>query len=135
MFIRFTATVLLLLAPVARAANRTWITDVTIISPEKLDRVEKGSVLLEDGRIVRVDRGMHAKKPAGAAVVSGKGEYLIPGLIDSHVHLAAVPGASFDVAFGPAEGKPAWFSDYFKQLPRSYLYFGYTTLVDLAVVD
>lgn len=24
---------------------------------------------------------------------------------------------------------------YFKQLPRSYLYFGYTTLVDLAVVD
>src|SRR5689334_12334728 len=98
MFIRFTATLLLLLAPVARAANRTWITDVTIISPEKLDRVEKGSVLIEDGRIVRVDRGMRAKKPAGAAVVSGKGEYLIPGLIDSHVHLAAVPGASFDVA-------------------------------------
>jgi len=25
--------------------------------------------------------------------------------------------------------------EYFKQLPRSYLYFGYTTLIDLAVID
>jgi hypothetical protein len=26
-------------------------------------------------------------------------------------------------------------TEYFKQLPRSYLYFGYTTLIDLAVID
>jgi hypothetical protein len=39
------------------------------------------------------------------------------------------------VNFGPAEAKPTWIKEYFKQLPRSYLYFGYTTLVDLAVVD
>ena len=26
-------------------------------------------------------------------------------------------------------------AEYFKQLPRSYLYFGYTTLIDLAVID
>jgi hypothetical protein len=25
-------------------------------------------------------------------------------------------------------------ADYYQQLPRSYLYFGYTTLIDLAVV-
>src|SRR6202035_222795 len=40
-----------------------------------------------------------------------------------------------EVNFGPAEAKPAWIKEYFKQLRRSYLYFGYTTLVDLAVVD
>src|SRR5262245_20573342 len=94
---------LFVLAPFVHAAsNRTWITDVTVISPEKLDRVEKGSVLIDDGRIVRVERGAKAKAkaPAGAAVVSGHGEYLIPGLIDSHVHLAAVPGAPFTVSFG-----------------------------------
>src|ERR1700739_2183650 len=28
-----------------------------------------------------------------------------------------------------------WIKEYLKQLPRSYLYFGYTTLVDLAVID
>ena len=133
---RVLLVVLCLAASAAQAAsNRTWITDVTIISPEKLDHIEKGSVLIEDGRIARVERGAHAKKPAGARVVSGRGQFLIPGLIDSHVHLAAVPGASFDEDFGPAEAKPAWFGAYFRQLPRSYLYFGYTTLVDLAVID
>ena len=35
--------------------DRTWIIDVRIISPEKLDHIEKGSVLIENGRIVLVD--------------------------------------------------------------------------------
>lgn len=113
------------------AASRTWITDVTIISPENLDRIGKGSVLIENERIVSVERKKGAKKPAGATVVSGKGQFLIPGLIDSHVHLASVPGMSFD----QAESKPDMVKEYFKQLPRSYLYYGYTTVVDLAVVD
>jgi imidazolonepropionase-like amidohydrolase len=137
------AIVFALLLPVAaiaqslpkQAPERTWITDVVIISPEKLDQIEKGSVLIENGRIVRVERGKIDKKSVGATVVSGNGQFLIPGLIDSHVHLASVPGASPEVNFGPAESKPAMFKDYFKQLPRSYLYFGYTTLIDLAVID
>ena len=96
-----------------RAPERTWITDVYIISPEKLDRIEKGSVLIENGRIVRVERNKAAtrtaKKPAGARVVSGAGQFLIPGLIDSHVHLASIPGVQPEVSFGPAELKPAMY--------------------------
>ncbi len=119
----------------AQVRERTWITDVHIVSPEKLDHIDKGSVLIEDGRIVRVDRTPGVKPPAGATVVSGEGQFLIPGLIDSHVHLASIPGIRPEVNFGPAAAKPRWTADYFKQLPRSYLYFGYTTLVDLAVID
>jgi hypothetical protein len=37
--------------------------------------------------------------------------------------------------FTEPAGKPEMIEEYFKQLPRSYLYYGYTTLVDLAVVD
>jgi imidazolonepropionase-like amidohydrolase len=114
-----------------QAASRTWIADVTIISPESLDHVEKGSVLIEDGRIVRVERRQGAKPPAGVTVISGKGEYLIPGLIDSHVHLASVPGMDFD----QMRGKEEMVKAYYQQLPRSYLYYGYTTVVDLAVFD
>jgi imidazolonepropionase-like amidohydrolase len=113
----------------AQAAGRMWITDVTIISPENLDHIEKGSVLIEGGRIVRIERKKAAKKTG--ATVSGKGRFLIPGLIDSHVHLASVPGMDFT----QPGGKPEMIKEYFKQLPRSYLYYGYTTLVDLAVVD
>src|SRR6202035_77000 len=79
----------------------------------------------------RVERRRGVKKPDGATVVSGKGQFLIPGLIDSHVHLASVPGMGFDQIGGRSERIKA----YYKQLPRSYLYYGYTTVVDLAVTD
>jgi imidazolonepropionase-like amidohydrolase len=118
-----------------QTASRIWITDVTIISPENLDHIGEGNVLIEDGRIVSVERRKGTKKPAHAAVVSGKGQFLIPGLIDSHVHLASVPGMPFEMSFDRDAVKPAMVTEYFKQLPRSYLYFGYTTLIDLAVVD
>ncbi len=113
-----------------QGANKVWLTDVIIVSPESLDHIAKGSVLIEGGRIARVERNQKAKPPAGATIVSGNGQYLIPGLIDSHVHLASVPGMSLD----QSDGSQKMVQEYFKQLPRSYLYFGYTTLVDLAVL-
>lgn len=112
------------------AADGIWITDVTIVSPEKLDRVEVGDVLIERGRIVAVERGGGMRKRREATIVSGKGQFLIPGLIDSHIHLAVVPG----MMIGAVDKSPMA-DEYFKQLPRSYLYFGFTTLVDLAVID
>jgi imidazolonepropionase-like amidohydrolase len=107
--------------------NRQWITDVYIVSPENLDHIKKGNVLIENGRIARVERNHKAKPPAGATVIDGHGQYLIPGLIDSHVHLASIPGMTSDQE--SAHG--ALVNSYLKQMPRSYLYYGYTTLVDL----
>ena len=118
-----------------QTGSRIWITDVTIISPENLDHVAEGSVLIEDGRIVRIERRNGTKEGTDATVVSGKGQFLIPGLIDSHVHLASVPGMQLEMSTGSDTEKPRMVKDYFKQLPRSYLYFGYTTLVDLTAVD
>jgi hypothetical protein len=114
-----------------QALVRTWITDVTIISPERLDHVERGSVLIENDHIARVERHPGAEIPSGSTVVSGHGQYLIPGLIDSHVHLASIPGMNPD----QMTADTALVRTYLEQLPRSYLYFGYTSLVDLTVVD
>jgi imidazolonepropionase-like amidohydrolase len=119
--------------------NRQWITDVYLVSPENLDHVEKGSVLIENGRIARVERNRKAKAPAGATVVRGGGQYLIPGLIDSHVHVSSIPGIGMipdqlKINEPMAKSYPqhqTMVESYLKQLPRSYLYFGYTTLVDL----
>jgi amidohydrolase family protein len=112
------------------ASAQTWISDVTVLSPENLSQPTVGTVIIENGAIVRIDRaGTTAKPPSGATVISGKGQYLIPGLIDSHVHLAAVPGMNSD----QQAGKSQMIEAYRRQLPRSYLYYGYTTVVDLAV--
>ena len=116
------------------APRPIWITGVTIVSPENLDHLVRGSVLIENGRIARVERKASAKPPAVATVVSGDGGFLIPGLIDSHVHLASVPGVAPEMNLSPEAAHAEMIADYYKQLPRSYLYFGYTTLLDLAVV-
>ena len=110
-------------------AERTWIGNVTLVSPERVDRVEKGGVLIDDGRIVAVQRG-DVKAPGDAKVVDGGGRFLVPGLIDSHVHLALFPGTLDTDSLDPAMVRA-----YFSQLPRSYLYYGYTSLVDLIVFD
>ncbi len=112
-----------------RKTQPIWVTDVYIVSPENLDHIEKGNVLIENGRIAKVERNTAAKAPAGATIFLGNGQYLIPGLIDSHVHLASVPGMIEPYP------KQAMIQSYFDQLPRSYLYYGYTTLVDLVVTD
>ncbi|NHZ38772.1 amidohydrolase family protein [Massilia aquatica] len=121
----------LMLCTPAFGADKTWIANVKLVSPERLDRIETGSVLIEGGRIARVERGPSRPAPAGASVVDGKGYYLTPGLIDSHVHLHVVPGMSMEQgASGDSLARA-----YFLQLPRSFLYYGFTTVIDLAVSD
>ncbi|GGI56716.1 hypothetical protein GCM10011444_10250 [Winogradskyella haliclonae] len=56
-----------------------------------------------------------------------KGKYIIPGLIDSHVHLANIPGLNFK----QRKNNPELVSVYFEQLPKSFLYYGFTALIDL----
>jgi imidazolonepropionase-like amidohydrolase len=129
----FCITLVLTASPLAasdssKPAKQVWITDAFIVSPESLDHIAKGSVLIENGRVARIERN-RPRISRGSTVIPGNGQYLIPGLIDSHVHLANVPGMSFD----QSQNTPEMVREYFRQLPRSYLYFGYTTLVDLAV--
>jgi imidazolonepropionase-like amidohydrolase len=130
------------LSQTSQNANRVWISNVFIVSPENLDHIEKGSVLIEDGRIAKIEpnqseHGPEQKSRAGAKVVDGGGQYLIPGLIDSHVHVSSIPGmnpdeAKMDKPLAKSYSKhEAIVESYLKQLPRSYLYYGYTTLVDL----
>ncbi len=111
-----------------RESRSLLIDDVTVVSPERAAPLEHASVLIEDGKIVAVGQAGKLPATSDTGVISGKGKYLIPGLIDAHVHLASVPGLSLDQKLRDESLIPK----YFEQLPRSYLYFGYTTLLDLA---
>lgn len=126
-----TATVACHRAPSAqRPASELWIDDVTVISPERSVPLEHASVVVRGNRIVWIGRGIPPGRGVYATKIAGHGQFLIPGLIDGHVHLADVPGVNPDAP--PAQ--PV-IDAYFAQLPRSYLYFGFTTVVDLSVID
>ncbi len=61
------------------------ITDVTLIDGTGHDPVEHVTVVVEDDRIASVKA--RGSIPRGAQVVDGEGMTLLPGLIDTHVHM------------------------------------------------
>jgi imidazolonepropionase-like amidohydrolase len=49
--------------------------------------IEHGSILIKDGKIAEV--GQSVKVPQGAQVIDAAGQFVIPGIIDCHSHIAA----------------------------------------------
>jgi imidazolonepropionase-like amidohydrolase len=110
-----------------------WATDleiehVTIVSPERDGPMRDAQLHVHEGRIVAISKaGGAAARSKGSVQVDGSGLFLAPGLIDSHVHLGGIPGMRPD-----QEGEhPEIAAAARNQIPRSYLLYGFTTLVDL----
>lgn len=53
--------------------------------------LDKGTVVLQGGRITAVQKEPLATIPQGAQVVDGTGKFVTPGLIDTHSHLGVYP--------------------------------------------
>jgi imidazolonepropionase-like amidohydrolase len=104
-------------------APTTVIGDVTVISSERPVPLEHAYVRIERGRIAEVSR----RPLKGGVQIDGRGKFLIPGLIDTHTHLRQVPGMQ------PSQrsSHPDLATRAEAQEPRSYLYFGFTTVLSL----
>src|SRR5690242_5337723 len=80
----------------AAQAQDLDIEQVTIVSPERADPIRNANVTIRDGRIAAISTGSRAKSAPSrgfsAPRLDGGGLYLVPGLIDSHVHLGGAPG-------------------------------------------
>jgi imidazolonepropionase-like amidohydrolase len=62
------------------------ITHVTVVDVAAGRLLPDQSVVTQGGRILRTGDAARLAVPAGATVVDGRGNYLIPGLWDMHVH-------------------------------------------------
>jgi imidazolonepropionase-like amidohydrolase len=112
------------------AAQDVRIEHVTVVSPESSSPLQDATVYIHDGRIVSVSgaKSAAAHRPeANVDVIDGHGLYLSPGLIDTHVHTQSLPGMTAE----QEQAHPDIASAARAQIPRSYLYFGFTTLLDL----
>jgi imidazolonepropionase-like amidohydrolase len=107
----------------------TVIKNVTVISSERAAPLAHATVVIRDGKIAEIGANLVAGK--NAKVIDGHGGFLIPGLIDSHVHVGN-QGPLDDDAI---EKHPDLLEAYRAQLPRSFLAFGFTSLVDLDLRD
>jgi Amidohydrolase family len=118
---------LLCLAPCAQGAD-LLIENVTIVSPEREEPRAAHSVLIRAGRIVQVsNEAITASRDTRR--LDGRGKFLTPGIMDSHVHVTIPPG----LPLGSTDPTLTRLADAFhRQQPRSYLYFGVTQLLDPA---
>ena len=62
------------------------ILGATMIDGTGSDPIESAAVLVDQGRITAVGRTSDVKVPANATKIDASGRYLLPGLIDMHVH-------------------------------------------------
>jgi hypothetical protein len=76
-------------APFQTSPERIAIRNATVLAPDGEAMLEGRTVVVEDGRIVSVAAG--ADVPEGATVIDGTGRFLVPGLVDAHVHLRQQP--------------------------------------------
>jgi imidazolonepropionase-like amidohydrolase len=84
---RLAAAAAALLAPAVAAAQSEpiLIRHATVLTVTK-GTIARGSVLVRDGRIAAV--GPDIAPPPGARVIDAAGQFLMPGIIDCHSHIA-----------------------------------------------
>ena len=78
--------------PLARAATPPDAPAVIVIQNATIltvshGTIEHGSILIKDGKIAEV--GQTVKAPKDAQVIDAAGQFVIPGIIDCHSHIAA----------------------------------------------
>jgi imidazolonepropionase-like amidohydrolase len=71
--------------PAPDSAPAILIQNATVLTVSH-GTIEHGSILIKDGKIAEV--GLSIKAPQGAQVIDAAGQYVMPGIIDCHSHIA-----------------------------------------------
>ena len=124
MFLAMAAT-----SPAAAAESGILIKNVTVIDGTGRPAQPGKSVLIVGDHIVSI-RDRSITPPRGATVINGKGKFLIPGLMDTHIHLEGGRRG----AMGPDRAL-AMDIDTGRRMLHGYLYAGVTAVYDAGNYD
>ncbi len=103
------------------------IRNVRVVSAHDANPQTPVDVVVRDGRVVYIGEPVPGQTSDSTTILEGSGRFLMPGLIDGHTHLDEVPGMTLD----HEQAYPEVSSAARNQIPRSYLYHGFTTVIDL----
>ena len=97
------------------------IIDVTLIDGTGADPQSGVDIRIADGRIVEIGPDLAAV--SDAETIDGSGKFVIPGMIDAHVHLDA------PIVFQLAPEEKAQIVEH---TPKAFLYNGFTTVLNVS---
>jgi imidazolonepropionase-like amidohydrolase len=115
---------------------QTYITHVTLVDVEKQKLIPEQTVIITGNIISGIQSSKGVRIPANATTVDGNGKFLMPGLIDAHVHffqsggLYTRPDAIDLRKYEPYENEIEWAHDNMEDLLRRYTKAGITTVID-----
>ena len=116
-------TCLLLLFATSLVAEVKVLKNFTLIDGTGHDPVAHAAMIVDNGRIVWVGPVTQLKTPPSAQVVDLQGKYVMPGIIDLHVHLGATIGLDQNERFFTPENVE-------KDL-KTYASYGVTTVLSM----
>ena len=103
------------------SASELIVTDVTLIDGTGSEPQAGVDIRIADGRIVEIGPDLSAS--SGAETIGGSGKYVIPGLIDAHVHMDA------PIVF---QLTPEEKTQVIENNPRAFLYNGVTAVLNVS---
>ncbi len=115
---------------------QTFITNVTVVDVEKQRLIPNQTVTITDDLIADIRKSGNVTFPPNATIVNGAGKYLIPGLVDAHIHffqnggLYARPDVIDLRAYQNFEEEIALAKTDMETKLKRYLQNGITTVVD-----
>lgn len=75
-------------APSGTESTTLAIVDVNVVPMDRDTVLPNRAVIVSHGRIQTIGPAGEVEIPTGATVVDGHAQYLLPGLVDAHVHLS-----------------------------------------------
>lgn len=117
--------------------TQTFITNVTIVDVEKEKLVSNQTVIITDNLISSIQKSNKVKLSKNSTIIDGTNKYLIPGLIDAHIHffqnggLYTRPDAIDLRKFKDYEQEIAYAKTDMETKLRRYLQNGITTVIDV----
>ena len=117
--------------------GQTYITNVTVLDVEKQHLIPAQTVVITGNRITNIGASKKLKPTEGATIIEGKGKFLLPGLVDAHVHFFQSGGLytrpdGIDLRkYVPYDTEIEWVHNNMEDFLRRYLASGITTVFDV----
>lgn len=115
---------------------QTYLTHANLVDPVTQKTLPDQTIVYKDGKILRVGSSTRIKLPKSAAVIDATGKWVMPGMVDAHVHFFQTGGLytrpdGIDLRkYKPYEQEIAWYKLHMEQQLRRYTAAGITTVID-----